>query len=81
MIDPFTVFIFAPMLQIGQLAHINIRAGSLAFLSTVVLSMIAARTFDPRLMWDMEAGASSSSPVKRESSQVNRPGFAGGSYP
>ena len=78
MIDPFTVFTFAPMLQIGQLAHINIRAGSLAFLSTVMLSMLAARTFDPRLMWDMaEADARGSNqvkpgPVKPEQHQADR---------
>ena len=51
-LDPFTVMIFAPMVQFGQLAHINIRGGSLAFLSMVILSMIAARAFDPRVMWD-----------------------------
>lgn len=51
-LDPFTVMIFAPMVQFGQLAHISVMSGSLAFLSMVVLSMIAARAFDPRLMWD-----------------------------
>lgn len=51
-LDPFTVIIFAPMLQFQQLAHINVMGGSPAFLATVVLSMLAARTFDPRLMWD-----------------------------
>jgi paraquat-inducible protein A len=52
-LDPFTVMIFAPMVQFGQLAHIDVMGGSLAFLSMVVLSMIAALTFDPRLMWDV----------------------------
>lgn len=51
-LDPFTVMIFAPMVQFGQLAHIDVRGGSLYFLSMVVLSMIAARIFDPRMMWD-----------------------------
>lgn len=51
-LDPFTVMIFAPMVQFGQLAHINVRGGALAFLSMVVLSMVAARVFDPRMMWD-----------------------------
>ncbi len=51
-LDPFTVMIFAPMVQFGQLAHIDIEGGSLAFLSMVVLSMMAARAFDPRLIWD-----------------------------
>jgi len=51
-LDPFAVMIFAPMVQFGQLAHIDVMSGSLAFLSMVVLSMIAALAFDPRLMWD-----------------------------
>ncbi len=51
-LDPFAVMIFAPMVQFGQIAHINIMLGSPAFLSTVVLSMVATRVFDPRLMWD-----------------------------
>jgi paraquat-inducible protein A len=62
-LDPFTVMIFSPMVQFGQLAHIDVMGGSLAFLSMVVLSMIAARAFDPRLMWDAaEAEASAAVP-------------------
>ncbi len=57
-LDPFTVMIFAPMVRFGQLAHIDVEAGSLAFLSMVVLSMVAAAVYDPRLMWDAaEQGA------------------------
>jgi paraquat-inducible protein A len=44
--------IFAPLGQFGQLAHIAVMGGTPAFLATVTLSMIAARAFDPRLMWD-----------------------------
>ncbi len=50
--DPFTIVIFTPMVQFGQLAHIDVGGGSIAFLAVVVISMIAARTFDPRLIWD-----------------------------
>ena len=35
-LDPFTVIIFAPMLQFAQVAHIDIMGGSPAFLATVV---------------------------------------------
>ena len=52
-LDPFTVMVFAPMVQIETLAHIDIMPGSLSFTATVVLSMLAARAFDPRLMWDV----------------------------
>jgi len=51
-LDPFTVLVFAPMIQFGQLAHFDFMGGAAAFLATVVLSMIAARQFDPRLLWD-----------------------------
>lgn len=51
-LDPFAVMIFVPLGQFGELAHIQVMGGSPAFLATVVLSMIAARCFDPRLMWD-----------------------------
>ncbi len=50
--DPFTIVIFTPMVQFGQLAHFGTGGGSPAFLAMVVLSMVASRTFDPRLMWD-----------------------------
>jgi paraquat-inducible protein A len=56
-LDPFTVLVFAPMAQFNQVAHIDFLGGSAAFLSTVVLSMLASHALDPRLMWDAaEAG-------------------------
>lgn len=67
-LDPFTVIIFTPMVQFGSLAHIRIEGGSPAFLALVVISMVAARLFDPRLMWDAagkEAGARPRTPGRR----------------
>jgi paraquat-inducible protein A len=52
MLDPFAVMIFVPLGQFGEMAHISVMGGTPAFLATVVLSMVAARAFDPRLMWD-----------------------------
>ncbi|MBV8615470.1 MAG: paraquat-inducible protein A, partial [Acetobacteraceae bacterium] len=52
-LDPFTVMVFTPMVQLGQLGHFKIMGGSEAFLATVVLSMLAARALDPRLIWDV----------------------------
>jgi paraquat-inducible protein A len=66
-LDPFTVMIFTPMVQFGQLAHINIRNGCFAFLSMVVMSMLAAHVLDPRLMWD-----AAESPRPRKASHANR---------
>ncbi|HET7884519.1 MAG TPA: paraquat-inducible protein A [Acetobacteraceae bacterium] len=51
-LDPFTVMVFAPMIQFGQLAHFDFMGGSAVFLATVVLSMLATKAFDPRLLWD-----------------------------
>lgn len=56
-LDPFTIMIFAPMVQFGQLAHIDVMPGTLVFLLMVVVSMVAAHVLDSRLMWDAaEAG-------------------------
>ncbi len=51
-LDPFTVVVFTPMVQFGQFAHIQVGGGSPAFLAVVVISMLASRSFDPRLLWD-----------------------------
>ena len=52
-LDPFSVMIFAPMLQLRPLAHVTLGVGSPVFLAVLVISTIAVRTFDPRLMWDV----------------------------
>ena len=51
-LDPFTVLVFTPMIQFGQVAHFDFMGGAAAFLATVALSMRAAHVFDARLMWD-----------------------------
>ena len=35
-LDPFTVMIFSPVIQLGQLAHFDFMGGAAAFLATVV---------------------------------------------
>jgi paraquat-inducible protein A len=51
-VDPFSVFVFAPLVQFGQVAHIQVGGAVSAFIAVVVTSMFASRLFDPRLMWD-----------------------------
>lgn len=51
-LDPFTIMIFSPMVQFGTLAHIEVGGGSTAFMTVVLISIAAARAFDPRLVWD-----------------------------
>jgi paraquat-inducible protein A len=51
-LDPFTVVIFTPMVQFPGMAFIQVGGGAPIFMTVVVLSMVAVRVFDPRLMWD-----------------------------
>ncbi len=51
-IDPFTIAVFAPLMQFPPLVQSNAGIGATAFLAVVVITMVASRTFDPRLMWD-----------------------------
>lgn len=51
-VDVFTVAVFVPLMQFRPLVATSAALGSTAFLSVVVLTMIASRIFDPRLMWD-----------------------------
>ncbi|MFO6370514.1 paraquat-inducible protein A, partial [Pseudomonas aeruginosa] len=40
------------LVNFGNLASIEANLGAAAFASVVVLTMLAAVTFDPRLIWD-----------------------------
>jgi paraquat-inducible protein A len=57
-IDVFMVSIVAALVQFGTLTTIEPGPGIASFAAVVVLTMIAARTFDPRLMWDAAAAGS-----------------------
>lgn len=52
MIDIFVVGIVVSLMQIGNYMTIAPGAGALAFAGVVVLTMFAAMSFDPRLLWD-----------------------------
>jgi len=52
MLDIFVVALTVALVQVGALASIKPGAGSLAFGAVVIVTMLAARTFDPRLIWD-----------------------------
>jgi len=51
-VDVFTIAIFLPLMQFGSLVSVRVGRGAPAFLAVIVLTMFAARFFDPRLMWD-----------------------------
>lgn len=52
MVDIFVIAILAALVQFGSLASIEPGAGSVSFGAVVVLTMFAAHSFDPRLIWD-----------------------------
>ena len=52
MVDVFVVSVLVALVHLGQLAQIEAGAGAFYFAAVVVLTMLAARTFDPRLIWD-----------------------------
>ncbi|HZS62781.1 MAG TPA: paraquat-inducible protein A [Gemmatimonadaceae bacterium] len=52
-IDVFTIAVFLPLLHFDSLASTRADTGAAAFILVVTLTMIASRTFDPRLLWDM----------------------------
>ena len=52
MVDVFVVTVLVALVDLGQVAQVEAGSGALAFAAVVVLTMLAARTFDPRLIWD-----------------------------
>lgn len=52
MVDVFVVALLAALVQMGNLATIYPGLGATAFGAVVVLTMLAAQAFDPRLIWD-----------------------------
>jgi paraquat-inducible protein A len=52
MIDIFMESILVALVQFGQLASVYPGPGAIAFAAVVILTMLAARSFDPRVMWD-----------------------------
>ena len=52
MLDVYAIAILVALVQIRSLAIIHAGLGALAFCTVVVLTMLAAQTFDERLLWD-----------------------------
>ena len=55
MIDIFMESLLGALVVFGSVITIQPGVGALAFCAVVVLTMFAAETFDPRLMWDTSA--------------------------
>lgn len=52
MLDVFVVTVLVALVRLGYVTTIEAGAGIVYFAAVVVLTMIAAMTFDPRLIWD-----------------------------
>lgn len=52
MLDIYVVSIMTALITFGSLMGVHIGMGAIAFSLVVVLTMFAARSFDPRLIWD-----------------------------
>ena len=52
MLDIYAISMLVTLVQVQSLAHIAVGWGAFAFGAVVLLTLLAARTFDERLLWD-----------------------------
>ncbi len=52
MVDIYVVTILVALVSLGQLASIEAGLGAVFFGAVVILTLLAAQSFDPRLIWD-----------------------------
>ncbi|MDB4354179.1 paraquat-inducible protein A [Akkermansiaceae bacterium] len=52
MVDVFVVAILVALIQMGNLMSIQPGAAAISFAIMVILTMLAAHSFDPRIIWD-----------------------------
>ena len=52
MVDPLTIACFVPVTQFNAVISSSANVAAPFFTAVVLLTMVAARVFDPRLMWD-----------------------------
>jgi paraquat-inducible protein A len=55
MVDPFVIGCFAPVMNYNALIYGRAGPAAMPFTLVVVLTIIGAKCFDPRLMWDAAA--------------------------
>lgn len=66
MVDIFVVGILVALVQLGNYMTITVGPGALAFAGVVVLTMFAAMSFEPRLLWDrFELSGIDPAPLKK----------------
>jgi paraquat-inducible protein A len=57
MVDIYVVTILVALVNLGSLATIRAQPGAVFFGAVVVITIIAAMSFDPRLIWDAKESA------------------------
>jgi paraquat-inducible protein A len=66
MVDIFVVAILVTMVQLGNYMRVTPGPGAIAFAGVVILTMFAAMSFDPKLLWDKlerEAAEAATEPI------------------
>ena len=58
MIDPFTISCFIPVMDFNALLYGRAGPAATPFAAVVILTTLAVKCFDPRLMWDRAGGRS-----------------------
>lgn len=72
MIDIFMESILVGLVQFGKLASVYPGPGAIAFAAVVILTMLAAHSFDPRLMWDSARDKAEATRTEMPRMQPNR---------
>lgn len=57
MVDPFVIACFVPVMRYNNFIYGRAEPAAQAFTGVVVLTMLGARLFDPRAMWDAAAAS------------------------
>jgi paraquat-inducible protein A len=83
MIDIFMEALLGALVRFGSVVTIEPGIGAVAFCAVVILTMLAAETFDPRLMWDAAAARADAHPTHPSDVVQNSPsgGLAGAALP
>lgn len=72
MVDVYVVTMLTTVVQFGVIGVVDPGAALLPFAAVVVLTMLAAENFDPRLIWDNAEGAKPEDIRKRTLAQLNK---------
>jgi paraquat-inducible protein A len=66
MVDVYVVTILVALVHLGNLASIQAEVGAVFFCAVVIITMFAAASFDPRLIWDQLEPGKSIQPIPKE---------------